>query len=194
MGTIQSSPERLLGFIFHVGSDQNKAKHIRHHGPNKELYPNFVIDHVNQHHLITYRCITMPFPLVARDFLQRAIFTQVDDDKFVLVFEPIDRKTEATKIPPYTASTLKLGEKRIRGEATILCIFERLPNNCCKFTYIVKADIKGSVPKVVAESGLHKQVDLVRQTYQYFDRDEEVRANNRERVSKVASLENSNTS
>jgi len=77
-------------------------------------------------------------------------------------------------VPPYAPSTLKLGETRIRGEFTALCTFERLPHNCCKFTYVVKADIKGSVPKVVAESGLSGLVESVRDAYKYFERDEEV--------------------
>ena len=90
---------------------------------------------------------------MARDWLSRGVFSQIDDNKFELVYKFINEATE-TDVPPYTPSTLKLGEKRIRGEFASLCTFERLPHDCCRFTYIVKADIKGSVPKVVAESGL----------------------------------------
>ena len=134
VGTVQTMPERLLGWMFHIGSDYDKAKHVKSNGPNKEQYPNYEIARINDHHQITYSCRKLPFPLVARDWLQRGIFTQVGDDKFVLVFKFI---VEATT-----------GVPRIRGEAMFLCIFERLPHNCCKFTYIVKADIKGSVPKI----------------------------------------------
>ena len=104
----------------------------------------------------------------------------------MLVFKFIDEGT-ANDAPPFTPSTLKLNEKRIRGEADALCLFQRLPHNCCEFTYITKADIKGSVPKVVAESGLSGQVDGVRQAYKYFERDEEI--DMRERDNFIAKIE-----
>jgi len=158
--------------MFHVDSDYDKAKHVKSNGPSAELYLNLEIAQINDHHFIYYSCRKLPFPLVARDWLQRGIFTQVDDDKFVLAYKFINDKT-AAGVPPFTPSTL---EKRIRGESTFLYIFERLPHNCCKFTCIMKADIKRSVPKIVAESGLAGVVDSVRQAYTYFERDEEVRA------------------
>ena len=53
---------------------------------------------------------------------------------------------------------------------------KRLPFGCSKLTYVAKADIGGSVPKVVAETGLGNIVDVVRRAYNLFERDEEVSA------------------
>ena len=39
---------------------------------------------------------------------------------------------------------------------------------------MAKADIKGSVPKVVAETGLGTIVDTPRRAYEFFKRDKEV--------------------
>jgi len=55
-----------------------------------------------------------------------------------------------------------------------LAFFEHLPHDCCKFTYIAKVDIKGTVPKIITESGLAGVVNSVRLAYKYFERDEEV--------------------
>jgi len=77
-------------------------------------------------------------------------------------------------VPPFPLSTLKENEERIRGQFMAICTFERLPHECCRFTYIAKADIRGSVPKVVADSGLAGMVDSVRQASNYFERDAEV--------------------
>ena len=98
---------------------------------------------------------------------------QVENHKFILAYRSIDESKESG-VPLYSPSILKEGEKRIRGYSTALCIFERLPHSCCKFSYITKVDIKGSVPKVMAESGLGGLVNKVQQAYRYFERDDEV--------------------
>ena len=172
IGVVQTSPERLLGWSFNFESDENKAQHIKSNGPNAEQYPNFIASAVNDHHHVTYSCRKFPFPLVARDFLNRVVFTQFNDDTFILAYRPIDASKET--VPPFKLSTIKEGDKRIRGLVTGLYIFERLPNNCTKFTYTIKVDIKGNIPKVVEESGLGRQVDGVRRAYEYFERDAEV--------------------
>jgi len=113
-----------------------------------------------------YTCRKFPFPLVARDFLQRGIFTKIHDDKFIFVNRFIDKRwDDLYDVPIFAPSTLKENEKRIRGQITILSIFERLPFNCTMFTYIIKGDIKGSVPSVVAEAGLMGNLDLVHRAY-----------------------------
>jgi len=115
----------------------------------------------------------MPFPLVARDWLSRSIWKQIDEDKFVAVYKFIN-EAMATDMPlSFTPSTLP-EEKRIRGQVNTQATFERLPNDCTKFTYITKVDAKGRVPKVVAESGLAGVVETVCEAYQYFERDDEI--------------------
>ena len=172
IGVVQTSPERLLAWYFDVNSDCDKAKHIKNNGPNSDQYPNGEIARISFHHQITYSCQKLPFPLLPRDWLQRGIFTQIGPDEFVLVYKFVDEKTAT--VPPYTPSTLKEGVKRIRGELTALYRFQRLPHGCTKLTYIMKADIKGSVPMVIAEKGISGALDTVRNAYEYFQRDEEV--------------------
>ena len=109
VGTVYTSPERLLGWFFHM-SDHDKAIHIKRNGPNAERYPNKEVARINAHHNIYYVCRKLPFPLAARDFLQRGIFAQYDDDKFVLAYKFIDESE--SDVPPFRQSTLKLGEKR----------------------------------------------------------------------------------
>jgi len=136
VGTVQTSPEQVLCSCFSSDSDYDMAKHVKANGNNLEQYPNLIVSRINHHHRITYACRKLPFPLVARDWLQRVIFTQQNGDKFVLVWKFVDKKSE--DVPIFAPSTLKEGEKRIRGEFTAVCTFERLPHDCCKFTYIVK--------------------------------------------------------
>jgi len=161
----------MLAWFYHVESDQNMAKHLKSNGPNSDQYPNKEVAKINDHHHIYYSCRKLPFPLVARDWLQRGIFKSLESDSgYMLVY----RSVEENDVPPFTPSTLKENEKRIRGNFMAICLFERLPFDCTKFTYIVKADIRGNVPKVVAETGLSGQVETVRRAYNYFERDEEV--------------------
>jgi len=76
VSTVQTTPERLLGWMFHIDTDDSKTKHIKANGTNNEQYPNYVVARVNDHHQITYSCKKLPFPLVARDWLHRGIFTR----------------------------------------------------------------------------------------------------------------------
>ena len=96
VGTVQTTPERLLGWMFHIDSDYDKETHIKANGPNAMQYPNYVIARINDPHQITYSCRKLPFPLVARDWLLRSIFSQIDDKQFVLVVKFIDEATAQT--------------------------------------------------------------------------------------------------
>jgi len=118
VGTVPTSPERLLGWMVNIDSDIDNAKHIKANGPNAEQYPNVLVAKINDHHIIQYSCRNLPFSLVARDWLSRGVFSQMSDDKFVLVFKFIDEEATAKDVPPYTQSTLKLDERRVRGQAT----------------------------------------------------------------------------
>ena len=120
--------------------------------------------------MIHYQCSKLPFPLHARDWLQRAIFKKLDNGDLVLVFRTISEKEE--DVPEYKRSTMK--PPPTRGDFNGYYYLERLPNDCTKLSYIAKADIRGSVPKVVAESGLRTIVSTVETAYEFFERDEEV--------------------
>jgi len=52
--------------------------------------------------------------------------------------------------------------------------YERLPHNQTRFTFTTRVDIKGIVPKVIANMGMSGILDTVRQAYMYFQRDEEI--------------------
>jgi len=39
VGTVQVSPERLLGFYWNTNSDERMENHVKSNGPNQDLYP-----------------------------------------------------------------------------------------------------------------------------------------------------------
>jgi len=95
VGVVQTFPEHLLGWIFHNTSDYDTAKHIKSNGRNTDLYPNIEVARLNPHHQITYQCRKLPFPLSPRDWLQRGIFKQLENDSGILcVYRPVDEKKE----------------------------------------------------------------------------------------------------
>jgi len=100
----------------------------------------------------------MPFPLVARDWLVRSIYKEIPTGYMLI---NVFAHPNEPDVPAFNPSTLKEGNGRIRGFVSSLCIFERLPFGQTKFTYIVKMDIKGDVPKVVADSGISGSVEVV---------------------------------
>jgi len=52
--------------------------------------------------------------------------------------------------------------------------YERLPNNQTRFTLRLKVDIKGRVPKKIANMGMSGALDQVYRAYKYFERDKEI--------------------
>jgi len=52
--------------------------------------------------------------------------------------------------------------------------YERLPYNQTRFTIRLKVDIKGSVPKAIANMGMSGLLDIIYKAYKYFQRDEEI--------------------
>jgi len=117
IGIVQTTPERLLAWFFTVDLDYDHAKHVKGNGPNADLYPNITVAMLNDHHKIYYSCRKLPFPLVARDWLQRSIYKEIDNEEmggYLLAYQHIDEAK--TDVPPFTPSTLKVDEKRVRGE------------------------------------------------------------------------------
>ena len=156
-------------------SDYNIANHVKYNGSNLDHYPNEVVA-INSHHLVRYHCIQLPFPLKPRDMLIEGIFKKLDNGDYMLIYRSVDERDES--VPKFEKSTLK--PSPTRAELTSLCKLERLKFGCTKITYVAKTDIKGSVPKMVAEAGLSILVDSPRRAYQFFKRDKEV--SNRKRV------------
>jgi len=169
-GVVQTSPEELTAFMYDTDTHQAREAHIAANGPDSSKYPNKTIHVVNDHHNITYSCRKIPPPLKPREWLARGIFRQVDEDNFILVYTPV--ADDDPDLPPsFTKTTLK---NAIRGEFTAMHKYERLPHNQTRFTFTTRLDIKGSVPKAIANMGMSSFLDTVRRAYMYFERDKEI--------------------
>ena len=169
-GTVHASPEELLAFLYLTNTHEARDSHIAANGPDSSKYPNKTIHVVNDHHKITYSCRKLPPPLKPREWLARGIFKQVDEDNFILFYTPV--ADDDPDLPPsFSKTTLK---SAIRGEFTAMHKYERLPHNQTRFAFTTRVDIKGSVPKAIANMGMTGVLDTVRQAYKYFQRDEEI--------------------
>ena len=169
-GVVQTSPEELTAFTYLTDTHHDREAHIAANGPDSSKYPNKTICVINDHHHITYSCRKLPPPLKPREWLARGIFRQVDEDNFILVYTPV--ADDDPDLPPsFTKTTLK---NAIRGEFTAMHKYERLPHNQTRFTLRLKLDIKGRVPKKIANMGISGALDSVYKAYKYFQRDEEI--------------------
>ena len=171
-GVVQTTPERVLGWQFHAESKEGMARHGKANGSRLDKYPNKVIRRINFGHQIIYSCRKLPFPLQPRDWLTRQIFAPLESNLgYVLATIPVSN--DDPDVPTgFKRSTLE--RPPIRGVLESLSMFERLPFGCTKFTYLVRADIGGNTPKVVAESMLSGLLDTVKFAYECFQRDDEV--------------------
>ena len=170
-GVVQAPPESVLGLVFLVNTDYARRNHMKSSGTSLELYPNKVVTNINKHHSVVYSCRKMPFPLAAREWLTRRIFQVSDGGDLVLTVNNVS-KEEIADIPPFVPSKLK--DRPVRGDFSAICIFEKLPFGCTRFTHIASLDVKGNVPKAVAKAGLRGVVESVRKAYNFFQRDDEV--------------------
>ena len=172
VGVVQTTPGRVLAHLFHIDSDVEMAIHVKANGPDLDKYPNKTIQRVAFHHQINYSCRKLPFPLQARDWLTRAVFAPLENKKGYIVATKSIPDDDPDVPNDFKRSTLE--NRPIRGEYASLSIFEELPFGCTKFTYLARADIRGKIPKLVAESGLAGLVNTVKVAYECFERDDEV--------------------
>ena len=169
-GIVQTTPEDLLAWMYQTDSNQNKEKHIRQNGPDKSKYPDGEILRLNTHHRITYSCRKLPSPIAARDWLARGIWFRVDSDNYNFLYKSIE--DDDPDLPSnFKRSTL---QNVVRGELTAFYEFKRLPFGQTKFTMTARVDIKGSVPKALANRAIKGFMNTVRRAYEYFERDVEV--------------------
>jgi len=168
-GTIQTSPEELLAFIYLTGTHHARNSHIAANGPNGSKYPLKTIQVVNDHHHITYSCRKLPPPLAPRDWLTRGIWQQLDKDNFILVFVPVPDNNP--DLPNFAKSSI---QGVVRGEVTAIHHYERRPHNQTRYTLTTNVFLKGSVPKNIANMGMSGLLDSVRRAHMYFQRDEEI--------------------
>ena len=91
-------------------------------------------------------------------------------NNFLLIFDSVD--DDDPDVPKnFTKTTL---QNVVRGKITSMFYFSRLPFQQCKLTMISRADIKGNIPKQLANRGLSSVLESVRRAYEYFERDDEI--------------------
>ena len=169
-GVVQTSPEDLLAYMYLTDTHEARATHIAANGPDSSKYPNKKIHTINDHHHITYSCRKLPPPLNPRDWLTRNIIQRVDADTIKYFCTSIN--DDEPDLPPnFTKTTL---HNAIRGEISMIHEYERLPHDQTRFTLRLKVDIKGSVPKKIANMGMSGALNTVYHAYKYFQRDEEI--------------------
>ena len=169
-GTVHASPEELLAFLYLTNTHEARDSHIAANGPDSSKYPNKTIHVVNDHHNINYSCRKLPPPLKPRDWLTRNIIQRVDANTIKNLATSIN--DDDPDLPPsFTKTTMT---KIIRGDISVMHKYERLPHNQTRFTLRQKVDIKGSVPKKIANMGMSSALDTVYRAYKYFKRDEEI--------------------
>ena len=169
-GKIHATPEELLAWMFIFDSNQSQQKHIKQNGPNAYKYPNKILRQVNDHHIITYSCRKLPSPIVARIWITRNFWKKMDEENYFLVYKTIEE--DNPDLPPnFQGTTLK---NFVRGELSMIYSFTKLPFGQTKFTMTARVDIKGSVPKALANRAIKGFMNTVRRAYEYFERDVEV--------------------
>ncbi|GMI58993.1 hypothetical protein ScalyP_jg11017 [Parmales sp. scaly parma] len=175
-GIVQTSPAELLAFIFDVDSDHLTNSHIkRNNCEDLKLYPNKIVATINDHHIIHYQCIKMPFPLLPREWLTRLIYKQLEPEvesssrSYLLTVNSVP--AEHPDVPDYIPSR---APGVILGELSADYKFTPLPFNQTKITKIATLDLKGAIPISIAASFLSSSVDTPKQAYNYFQRDDEV--------------------
>ena len=169
-GVVQTHPENLLAFMYLNTTHEAREAHIAANGPDSCKYPLKTIRTINDHHKINYFCRKLPPPLNPRDWLTRNIIQRVDENTIKYFFTSIH--DDDPDLPPnFNKTTLT---KIVRGKLSCIHEYERLPNNQTRFTLRLKVDIKGSVPKKIANMGMSTALDSVYKAYKYFQRDEEI--------------------
>ena len=169
-GVVQTSPEDLLAYMYLTDTHEARATHIAANGPDSSKYPNKKIHTINDHHHITYSCRKLPPPLNPRDWLTRKIFHQ-PDAATINYFSTSIYDDDPDLPPSFTKTTLT---NIVRGEISFIHEYERLPHNQTRFKLRLKVDIKGSVPKKIANMGMSGALNTVYHAYKYFQRDEEI--------------------
>ena len=169
-GVVQTSPEELTAFMYLTNTHQTREAQIAANGPDSSKYPNKTIHAINDHHQINYSCRKLPPPLKPRDWLTRNIIQRVNADT-IKYFATSIHDDDPDPPPSFTKTTLK---NIVRGELSMIHEYERLPHNQTRFTLRMKVDIKGSVPKKIANMGMSSALDQVYHAYKYFQRDEEI--------------------
>ena len=170
LGVVQTSPEELLAWMFLFDSNQSMAKHTKENGADKHKYPNKLLSQINDHHIISYSCRKLPPPLAARDWLTRNFWLKADEDTYVLIYKSVNN--EESDFPQnLVRSTI---QNVVTGQFVSMYEFKRLPFGQTRFKMLAKADIRGSVPKQIANRAMSGVLDSVRRSYEFFEKDEEI--------------------
>jgi len=169
-GVVQTSPEELTAFMYLTNTHEVREAHIADNGPDSSKYPNKTIRVINDHHKITYSCRKLPPPMNPREWLTRNIIQRVDTNTIKYFATSIH--DDDPDLPLRFAKTTLTNI--VRGEISMTHEYERLPHNQTIFTLRLKVDIKGNIPKKIANMGMSGALDSVYRAYKYFKRDEEI--------------------
>ena len=169
-GVVQTFPENLLAYMYLTDTHQARETHIAANGQDSSKYPFKTIHVVNDHHKINYSCRKLPPPLKPRDWLTRNIMKRVDANT-IKYFATSIHDDDPDPPPSFTKTILT---KIVRGEISMIHEYERLPHNQTRFILRLRVDLKGSVPKKIANMGMSGALDSVYRAYKYFQRDEEI--------------------
>jgi len=170
-GTVHTPPENLLAYMYLHDTHQAREAHIAANGPDSSKYPLKTIQVINDHHHITYSCRKLPPPMNPREWLTRNIIQRVNADTTIKYLYTSIHDDDPDLPPSFTKTTIT---NIVRGEISMIHEYERLPHNQTRFTLRLKVDIKGSVPKKIANMGMSGALQQVYRAYKYFQRDEEI--------------------
>ena len=169
-GVVHAPPEKVLAYMYLTHTHLTREAHIATNGPDSSKYPHKTIHVVNDHHKINYSCRKLPPPLKPREWLIRHMFHQPKSNTIKYFATSIH--DDDPDLPPSFSKTTLINI--IRGEYSVIHEYKRLPHNQTKFTVWLKVDIKGSIPKKIANMGMKGLLDIVYEAYMYFQRDEEI--------------------
>ena len=168
-GTVHTPPENLLAYMYLHDTHQARKAHIAANGPESSKYPLKTIHVINKHHHITYSCRKLPPPMNPREWLTLTLSSGSMQTSSSICTRP---STTTTLISLQASKKQKI--YIVRGEISVIHEYERLPHNQTRITLRLKVDIKGSVPKKIANMGMSGAFRQVYRAYKYFQRDEEI--------------------
>jgi len=118
--------------------------------------------------MMTYSCLKMPFPITAREFLNRWIYVVQDKDSYAIASVPISDEEVGQD---FQLSHL---ENVVRAKNHTYIKIERYKHNQSIVTHVTENELKGSALQKVVTSLTISQTDLVQQLYNTFQCDNKV--------------------
>ena len=110
-------------------------------GTDDSAFPNRVISHVNNHHIIHYVVKKCSFPLAPREFYLRSMWKKVEGtEDYIICTKSLNAEERDALVDCERATQEKVIEVSFSG----FFYLQRLELDCSKLTYITKCDLKVS--------------------------------------------------